>query len=83
MSHVGAGIGDSFEHTTEVKLMKCIEVTKTKDIPRWKKAIKEEHGNFPRCEAVKTVPKDEVPGDASIIGSSWARRSPRVHTGQG
>ena len=71
---VGAGIGDSFEHTTELKPMKHKEAMKTKDKPKWQKAVKEEHGNFTRCNVVQAVPKNEVPDDATIIGSTWAMK---------
>ena len=54
--------------------MKCKEAMKTKDKPKWQKAVKEEHGNFTRCNVVQAVPKNEVPDDATIIGSTWAMK---------
>ena len=45
---------------------------KKKFKPNLKNAVKEGHGNFKRCDAVKDVPKEEVPDDSAIIGNTWA-----------
>ena len=45
---------------------------KMKENSKWKKEVKEEHGNFTRCDVVKTVSKEEVPDDATIIRSTYA-----------
>ena len=43
---------------------------KIKDKTKWKKAAKEEKVNFERYNVVKAVPKEEVPDDETIIGST-------------
>ena len=64
--------------TSEIKPMKHIEGMKMKENPKQKKVVKEEHGDFTRCDVAKVVPKNEVSGDATIIGSTWAMK--KKHT---
>ena len=47
---------------------------KAKDEPRYNKAVKEEHKNVTSCNVVKSVPKDEVPDDTTIVGSAQATK---------
>ena len=68
---VRAEAGDIFKNKLELKLIKHKQVMKTKDQPKQKKAMKEEHGNFKRCDVVTAVPNEEVLDDTTIIGSAW------------
>ena len=43
---VGAGIGDGYTSTTELKPMKLKEAMRSRDREEWKKAVEEEHNNM-------------------------------------
>ena len=45
---VGAGLGDGFAHTSELKVMKHDKAMKTKDSKKWEIAVEEEHVRMKR-----------------------------------
>ena len=51
--------------------MKYEQAMRRKDKPKWNKVVKDNYGNFATCNIVKAVTKEEVPDDATIIGSTW------------
>ena len=68
---IRAVICQRFEYSKDLNSMKHKQSKKTTDKHKWKKVSKEYHVNFARCDVLKDVPKDKVPDDVTIIGSSW------------
>jgi len=71
---VGAGIGGGFENTQELHVLKYNEAMNGKDHKEWQEAVDKEHQRMLDHKVWEAVPKDEVPKDAKVIGSTWAMK---------
>ena len=71
LAGVGAGIGGSFNNTTELKVKKFEEAMAT-DAEGWPKEVDKEHNRMVKNEVWEPVPKSSVPPSAKILMSTWA-----------
>mmetsp|Transcript_25860 Transcript_25860/g.36805 ORF Transcript_25860/g.36805 Transcript_25860/m.36805 type:complete len:299 (+) Transcript_25860:1255-2151(+) len=70
---IGAGIGNGFESTDELRVMKYDEAM-SKDPIEWGKSVKEEYDRFVNHKAIRFVKRSEVPDGAKILTSTWAMK---------
>ena len=69
MAAVGAGLGDGFENTRELKVMKYKEAMKDGPV-NWLPAVKEEHDRMVKHKVWKPVKKSEVPVRSKVLTST-------------
>ena len=72
---IGAvGVGDDFENTQELKVVKFPEAMESKDKEGWQKAVDTEHDKFTKYKVWEPVDQDQVPKDAKILTTTWAMK---------
>jgi hypothetical protein len=71
-SKVGAGIGEGFENTMELKPMKYNEAINRPDDKTWEKEIENEHDHMVKNNACEPVKKSLLPKSTKVIDSAWA-----------
>ena len=70
---VGAGIGRGFEHTSELKPLKCDEAM-AKDPVGWGKSVNKEHDRMVKSKVWKAIKRNLVPAGAKLLSSTWAMK---------
>jgi hypothetical protein len=71
-ANVGAGIGEGFENTMELKPMKYNEAINGPDAKAWEKKIQNEHDCMVKNNAWEPVKKSLLPKGTKVIDSTWA-----------
>lgn len=71
---VGAGTGNNFGNTAELKPMKYKEAMKCDDKKLWEEAVDEDYRKFEKYKVFKPVKKNEVPKDAKFVTTTWAMK---------
>ena len=68
---VGAGLGDGFVHTRELKPMKYDEAMATDKIG-WSKAVEEEHERMVKNNVWRPIKLSKFPRGIKLLTSTWA-----------
>ena len=71
---VGAGTGNEFSNTAELKPMKYKAAMKCDDKDLWDEAVKEEYNKFVKYEVFKPVKRENVPKNAKFVSTTWAMK---------
>ena len=71
---VGAGTGNEFSNTAELKPMKYKAAMKCDDKPLWEEAVDEEYRKFKKYEVFEPIKKEDVPKDAKFVSTTWAMK---------
>ena len=71
---VGAGTGNEFSNTAELKPMKYKAAMKCNDKELWEQAVEEEYNKFVKYEVFKPVKRDDVPRNAKFVSTTWAMK---------
>ena len=73
---VGAGkLHKDVQHTDLLKVMTYKEAMASNCAEEWDEAVFAEYQRFVKHEAVKPVPRDEVPKSAKVISTVWAMKN--------
>jgi hypothetical protein len=75
---VGAGVGGGFDHTTELHVMKYRDAVASGDATQWSRAVEEEHDRMVDNEVWSPVHKEDIPPNAKVLTSTWARKRSRT-----
>ena len=68
------GVGEEYENTQELKVVKFKEAMKSKDNEGWKAAVDTEHEKFTKYKVWEPINHEEVPKDAKILSTTWAMK---------
>ena len=74
LSMVGTGLGQGMAHTRQLKVLSYDEAMAHKDNNEWVKSCDKEHGWMTTTKVYQVGSLVEVPSDAYVIDSSWARK---------
>ena len=67
---VGAGTGNEFNNTAELKPMKYKAAMKCDDKELWIQAVEEEYNKFVKYGVFKAVKKADVPKNAKLVSTT-------------
>ena len=71
---MGAGTGNEFSNTAELKPMKYKAAMKCDDKELWIQAVEEEYNKFVKYGVFKAVKKGDVPKNAKFVSTTWAMK---------
>src|SRR5687767_15823172 len=66
------GVGDNYDNTQELKVVKFKDAMASKDKEGWMKAVTTEHDKFTKYKVWEPVNREDVPKDAKVLTTTWA-----------
>ena len=71
---IGAGVGGSISHTSQLKVLNYKKATRSPDAEEWRKEIKNKKAQFDKYNALTIIPRSLLSKGVKVLTTTWAMK---------